>query len=60
MNNNLADIINKIFEDSPEKIVISKPVNKSEKYNKLGPMINERFGPRQKESLLEITKRKQL
>ena len=39
---------------------LCKPTKQTEKYNKLGPMINERFGPGQKESLLEITKRKQL
>lgn len=39
---------------------LCKPTKQTEKFNKPSPMINERFGPGQKESLLEITKRIQV
>ena len=39
---------------------LCKPTKQTDKYNKPGPMINERFGPGQKESLLETTRKMQI
>ena len=36
---------------------LCKPTKETKKYDAIGPMINERFGPGQKESLLEAIKR---
>lgn len=54
LNNISEQIIPEVLKHTPDCLdeELCSPTNETDKYNTLGPMINERFGPGRKESLI--------